>query len=405
MTSQDGELAAVAGEHPEHPVRLRGTLLLSLGALSAFGPMSLDLYLPAFPSIASTLRVSTGDVQLTFSACLIGLGLGQLVYGPLSDRFGRKPPLVAGLLLYVVAAVLCAVAPTLAMLTVARLLMGLGGCAGLVISRAIVRDCFEGPALARSFSVISSVSMLAPLVAPALGAAVLHVASWRAMFLVMAAFGVCCLLAALLLPETHPSHHRTEHGVLDSLRGYRSLLEQRLFVLPASIFAVAGGILLTYISSSSIVFMGGYGVSATGFALVFALMALCFIGGLRLNMRLVLSHPTHVLIRVYLGVAVPALVLLVALLAAHAPVWAVLGALGVVKACLGGTFPNASAETMQPFARTAGSASALLGTMQFAFAGVVGAMLSTLAFTPSLEMSVTMLVLAVLASALAALRR
>jgi len=405
VTSQEGELAAVDGAPPEHPLSLRGSLLLTLAALSAFGPMSLDLYLPAFPAIASSLRVSTGDVQLTFSACLIGLGAGQLVYGPLSDRFGRKPPLMAGLALYVVAAVLCAVAPTLAMLTLARLLMGLGGCAGLVISRAIVRDCFDGVALARSFSVISSVSMLAPLIAPALGAVVLRVATWQVMFLVMAAFGVACLLAAFTLPETHPSRHRTEHGVVASIRGYVTLLGQKPFVLPASIAALASATLLTYISSSSVVFMGGYGVSPAGFALVFALMALCFIGGLRLNMRLVQRHPIHVLLRAYLAVEVPALVVLVVLLAVHAPVWAVLAALGVVKACLGGTFPNATAETMEPFKRTAGSASALLGTMQFVLGGIVAAVLASLSFTPSLEMSVTMLGLAVVASLLAAVRR
>jgi DHA1 family bicyclomycin/chloramphenicol resistance-like MFS transporter len=297
------------------------------------------------------------------------------------------------------------VAPTLAILTLARLLMGLGGCAGLVISRAVVRDCFAGVALARSFSVISSVSMLAPLVAPALGAVVLRFAAWQVMFLVMAAFGIACLLAAAALPETHPSHHRSDHGVVDTVRGYVALLGQRRFLVPASIFALAGGTLLTYISSSSVVFMGSYGVSPAGFALVFALMAACFIGGLRLNMRLVQHHPVHQLLRAYLGVAVVALVALVALLALHAPVVAVLAALGVVKACLGGTFPNAAAETMEPFARNAGSASAMLGTLQFGFAGLVGTLLASLAFTPALEMSVTMLVLAVLASLVAAVRR
>ena len=147
---------------------------MALGALTAFGPMSLDFYLPAFPSVASSLGVDVGDVQLTFSACLLGLGLGQLVYGPLSDRFGRKPPLVAGLVLYVVASVLCALAPSLAALTALRLLQGLGGCAGIVIARAIVRDCYSGRGLARAFSVTTTVSMLAPLLAPTLGAAILQ---------------------------------------------------------------------------------------------------------------------------------------------------------------------------------------------------------------------------------------
>ena len=310
-----------ASAHPEHPMRLRGSLLLTLAALSAFGPMSLDLYLPAFPSIADALHVTTGDIQLTFSACLIGLGLGQLVYGPLSDRYGRKPPLLAGLALYVVASLLCAIAPTLLALTGLRLLQGLGGCAGLVISRAIVRDCFEGVALARSFSVISSVSMLAPLVAPALGALVLHVASWRVMFVVIAAFGLACLGASFALPETHPSHRRTEHGVLQSLRFYGGLLRQRRFLVPASVTALGSATLLAYISSSSVVFMGEYGISPASFALVFALMAGSFIAGLRINMRLLGTHDPHTLMRVYLAIEVPALALLVALFALHAPRW------------------------------------------------------------------------------------
>ena len=386
-------------------MRLRGSLLLTLAALSAFGPMSLDLYLPAFPSIADALHVTTGDIQLTFSACLIGLGLGQLVYGPLSDRYGRKPPLLAGLALYVVASLLCAIAPTLLALTGLRLLQGLGGCAGLVISRAIVRDCFEGVALARSFSVISSVSMLAPLVAPALGALVLHVASWRVMFVVIAAFGLACLGASFALPETHPSHRRTEHGVLQSLRFYGGLLRQRRFLVPASVTALGSATLLAYISSSSVVFMGEYGISPASFALVFALMAGSFIAGLRINMRLLGTHDPHTLMRVYLAIEVPALALLVALFALHAPLWAVLLALAVVKACLGGTFPNAAAETMEPFARSAGSVSALLGTLQFGLSGIVAAVLATLAFMPSLEMSMMMLVLAAVAAVLLALRR
>lgn len=388
---------------PEHPLQLRGALLLTLAAVSAFGPMSLDLYLPAFPSIAGSLGVSTGDVQLTFAACLLGLGAGQLVYGPLSDRYGRRPPLIAGLVLYVVAALLCAVAPNLTALTAARLLMGLGGCAGLVIARAIVRDCFSGVALARSFSVITSVSMLAPLVAPALGALVLRLGSWRVMFGVIAAFGLACLLASLALPETHPSHDRTEHGVVDSVRGYLRLLVTRAFVLPAGIAALASATLLAYISSSSVVFMGSYDVPPAGFALVFALLACCFIAGLRLNMRLVQRHPVHVLLRVYLLGETVALVVVVAFLAAHAPLVAVLAVLGVVKACLGGTLPNATAEAMQPFARNAGSASALLGTLQFGLAGVVTSTLAWLAFPPALEMGGTMLALAVVAAVLAML--
>lgn len=410
MTARE-ELAGATPDGAEvldgtgRPLRLRGGLLLTLGALSAFGPMSLDLYLPAFPSIASSLDVSTPDIQLTFSACLIGLGLGQLVYGPLADRFGRKPPLIAGLALYVVASLLCAVAPSLAMLTGMRLLQGLGGCAGLVIARAIVRDCFDGPALARSFSVITSVAMVAPLVAPSLGSAILRLASWQVMFVVIALFGLACLLAALTLPETHPPSRRLQHGLRDAARGYASLLRQRRFVVPAFVVALASGTLMAYISSSSVVIMTGFGVSTTSFSLIFASMAACFVAGLRLNMVLVHRYRMRVLIRVYLAVEVPALVALVVLFAVGAPLWAVLVAIGVVQMCLGGTLPSATAETMEPFARNAGSASALLGTVQLGYAGVLAATLAALTFTPSMEMSIAMLAMAVVASVLAALRR
>lgn len=385
--------------------RLRGSLLLTLAALSAFGPMSLDLYLPAFPSIASSLGVAPADVQVTFSACLIGLGLGQLVYGPLADRFGRKPPLIAGLALYVVASLLCAVAPSLAMLTGMRLLQGLGGCAGMVIARAIVRDCFAGPALARSFSVITSVAMLAPLVAPSLGAGILQVAGWRSMFVVIAAFGAACLVATLFLPETHGPDRRLAYGVREAARGYGALLRQRRFLVPAAVVVLAAGTLMAYISSSSVVFMEGYGIAPSVFALVFGLLAACFIAGLRANIVLLRRYPSYVLVRAYVLVEVPVLLALLVLFLVGAPVWAPLAAVGVVMFCLGGTLPNATAETMEPFARNAGSASALLGTMQMGFAGILAATLAALSFTPSLEMTVAMLAMAVASSALAAARR
>lgn len=404
MGAGEDVVSRPAGAEPS-AVRLRGGLLLTLAALSAFGPMSLDLYLPAFSSIAADLGVTPGDIQVTFSACLVGLGLGQLVYGPLSDRFGRKPPLIGGLVLYAVASLLCAIAPTLAMLTGMRLLQGLGGCAGLVIARAVIRDCFDGPSLARSFSVITSVAMLAPLVAPALGAAILQVAGWRQVFVLLAAFGVACLLASLRLPETLPAGRRNEHGVVDAIRGYGGLLRQRRFVVPALVVALASATLMAYISSSSVVFMGTYDISPTQFALVFGLMAACFITGLRLNIVLLRRFRTHRLLQAYLAIEVPALAALVALFAVGAPLWAVLVALGVVKVCLGGTLPNSVAEAMQPFGHVAGSASALLGTIQMGLAGTVAAVLAAVALTPSIAMASAMLGMAVVSGVLATVRR
>ena len=329
--------------------RGRARLLATTAALVAVGPISLDLYLPAFPSMAESLGVSVGDVQLTLSAYLLGLALGQLVYGPLSDRYGRKPPLVAGLILYTVASVLCVLAPSLPVLVGLRVLQALGGCAPIVISRAIVRDCFDGPGLARAFSINTSVAMAAPVLAPTLGALILRVGSWHATFIACAVFGLVCLALTAFLPETHPQHHRTDHGVTAAAREYGHLLGQRRFVVPALISAFASATLFGYISSSSAVYMGVFDVDAAGFGLLFALGALVFVSGSLVNMRLVRRHPVHRLLRTYLMVQAVGAVLLLTSAVTGSPLLLLLIPLLVTKACLGGTLPNASAETVAPF--------------------------------------------------------
>ena len=403
MASTSGTDAAMPLPLPTPTPRRLG-LLVALGALTAFGPMSLDFYLPAFPSVASSLGVAVGDVQLTFSACLLGLGLGQLVYGPLSDRYGRKPPLVAGLVLYVVASLLCALAPSLAALTALRLLQGLGGCAGIVIARAIVRDCYSGRGLARAFSVTSTVSMLAPLLAPTLGATILQWTTWRGIFAVIATFGLACLLVAWRLPETHPDHHRTDHGVLDAAREYVVIGRQRAFAVPASIAALGAATLFAYISSSPAVFIGGYGVSPAGFAGIFALLASVYVAGAQTNLRLVRRVDVHALLRAYLTASSLALVVLVVVTARHAPLAVVLAVLAVTKFCLGWILPNATAETMAPFARRAGSASALMGMAQMVLGALAAALLASLVLAPAVGMSGVMLVTSGLSLALTAVR-
>ncbi len=381
--------------------RGRARLLATTAALVAVGPISLDLYLPAFPSMAESLGVSVGDVQLTLSAYLLGLALGQLVYGPLSDRYGRKPPLIVGLVLYTVASVLCVLAPTLPVLVGLRVLQALGGCAPIVISRAVVRDCFDGPGLARAFSVNTSVAMAAPVLAPTIGALILRAGSWHATFVACAVFGISCLVLALLLPETHPVHRRTDHGVVDAVRQYGHLLRQRAFVVPAAIAAFASATLFGYISSSSAVYMGVYDVGATGFGLLFALGAVVFVSGSLLNMRLVRHQLVHRLLRAYLVVQTVAAALLLASAVAHVPLVALLVPLLVTKACLGGTLPNASAETVAPFPTRAGSAAALMGTAQMGLGALVSSVLAWSSATPSVEMAASMTITSVAALALA----
>lgn len=381
--------------------RGRARLLATTAALVAVGPMSLDLYLPAFPAMAGSLGVTTGDIQLTFSSYMLGLALGQLLYGPLSDRYGRKPPLVAGLVLYTLASLLCAVAPTLPLLVGMRVLQALGGCAAIVISRAIVRDCFEGPGLARAFSVNTSVAMAAPILAPTIGALLLRFSTWHGTFVVCAVYGLVCLALAVTLPETHPGRLRTDHGFTAAAGEYAALARQRRFVVPALISAFASATLFGYISSSSAVFMGVYDASAQQFGLLFALGALVFVLGSLTNMRLVRHHRVHRLLRSYLTVQAVAVALLVATALTHAPLWLLLVPLLVTKACLGGTLPNASAETVAPFPHRAGSAAALMGTTQMALSAVVAAVLSWSTLGASVEMAASMSITTAAALALA----
>lgn len=383
--------------------RGRARLLATTATLVAAGPISLDLYLPAFPSMAESLGVQVGDVQLTMSAYLLGLALGQLVYGPLSDRFGRKPPLIAGLILYTVASLLCVLAPSLPMLVALRVLQALGGCAPIVISRAVVRDCFEGPGLARAFSVNTSVSMAAPVLAPTIGALILRTGSWHGTFLAGAAYGAVCLVLAAFLPETHPAHHRTDHGVATAAREYVQLARQRQFAVPALIAAFTSATLFAYISSSSSVFMGVFHVSAGGFGLIFGLGAVVFVSGSLLNMRLVRRHAVHRLLRTYLVVQALGMLVVLAAAVAEVSLLMLLVPLLATKVSLGGTLPNASAETVAPFPRRAGSAAALMGTSQMAFGAIVTSLLAWSAVNPTVEMAASMTVTTFAALALALL--
>lgn len=363
---------------PEHPMRPRGSLLATLAALAAFGPMSLDFYLPAFPAIAADLGAPASQVQLTFAACLLGLGLGQLFYGPLSDRFGRRPPLLAGLTLYTTASLLVAVAPDIRVMAGLRLLQGIGGSAGIVIGRAIVRDSFSGRDLSRAYSVVTSVAMTAPLLAPSLGAVLLRWAGWHVLFLVLALFGIACAVAVLRLPETHPSHHRTDHGAIRAAAVYVGLLRRRAFLVPASLAALSSSALLGYVGASSLVFIGEYGVSPQAFALIFMVMAVFFILGGQINMRIVHRVPARRIVVTALAVEVLFLSVLAVLASRGAPLWLVLVVLAVPKVGLGMILPNAVAETMRPFPGSAGSASALMGTAQMGGAGLVAALMARL---------------------------
>jgi len=363
--------------------------LLILGALSAFAPMSIDMYLPSLPTIAADFGTAPSAVQFTLTSFFIGMALGQVIHGPLADRYGRKPPLYGGLLLYIAASVGCAVAPNVATLTALRFAQAVGGCAGVVIARAMVRDCFDARTSARVYSLLMLVMGLAPILAPFLGSLILAFAGWQAIFLVLALFGLACLLAVWrYLPETRPKETASRPGLGPILRVYAQLLRDRGFLgyVLSGGFAQAG--MFAYITGSPHVFIELYGVPAPAYGWLFGLNALGLIASSQVNRRLLLRHTAESILRranrttVLLGLV---------LLTVAASGWGGLPALSIplfgYLASLGFTAPNALALALAPQGARAGSASALTGALQFGVATLASAAVGLLGAGSALPMT------------------
>jgi DHA1 family bicyclomycin/chloramphenicol resistance-like MFS transporter len=377
--------------------------MVLLGALSAFGPLSMDLYLPALPSVADDFGAGQAPVQLTLSAVAIGLAAGQLLAGPLSDRLGRRRPLLVGVGAWALASLLCAFSPTVWVLVGIRLLQGLGGAAGIVLARAIVRDRFQGADSARMFAVLASIMGAAPVLAPVAGGQLLRITDWRGLFVCLAGVGLLLFLAAAWrLPETLPPAARVAGGLRTTIVNGRALLRRRAFLAAVLAQGLGFGALFTYISSSSFVLQSGYGLSAQQFSLVFAGNGVGIVLAGQVSRLLVHRAGSRVLLRTGLALQVlgGAALLVAALGGAGLPV--VLAALFVVVAANGLVLPNATALAMADAARMAGTASALVGVSQFAIAGV-GAPLTGLGAPGTLlPMAVVIAGFAVLGSVAAA---
>ena len=343
-----------------------------LGALSAFGPLSMDMYLPGLPSLTRDLGASASAGQLTLTGCMLGLAAGQLVAGPMSDSMGRRRLLLTGLAGYAAASAACAAAPSIWWLVALRLLQGLAGGVGIVIARAIVRDLFDGAAAARMFALLMMVMGVAPVVAPLIGGQVLALSSWRGIFIVLAAIGVPLLVVTWwVLPETLPPEKRHGGGLRSTLATFGRLARDRSYAPHAAAFALAGGTLFAYIAGSSFVLENVYGASPQLFNLMFAvnsagLVAMSQVGG-------------HIVGRVG---AVPLLqrglaALAVASAAAfvvtitHAGLVALLISLFAILSSLGIVFPIGTAAALAGQQLSLGGASALLGTGQFGMGALV----------------------------------
>jgi DHA1 family bicyclomycin/chloramphenicol resistance-like MFS transporter len=356
----------------------RRSIVALLGALAAFGPLSMDLYLPALPSVQRDLATGQSSVQLTLSAAALGLAAGQLLAGPLSDRLGRRGPILVGVASWTAASLLCALAPSVWVLVGIRSLQGVAGAAGIVLSRAIVRDRSEGTEAARMFAVLASISGVAPVLAPVVGGQLLRLTDWRGLFVALAAIGLVVLLWSLWrLPETLPPDRRVAGGLRTTLRNGRTLLAQRPFLAAVLAQGLGFGALFTYISGSSFVLQRGFGLSAQQFSLVFAANGIGIVLAGQLSHRLVGRFGSRVLLRTGLALQAAGGAVLVEASLTGAGLPVVLPALFLVVGSTGLVLPNATALAMADAARTAGTASALVGVGQFAIAGL-GAPLSGL---------------------------
>ena len=381
-TSTDVDVSSAESSNPkvESTVPSRVRMIAVLGALVALGPLTIDMYLPALPRIADDLAVSSSVVQLTLTGTLAGLALGQLIVGPLSDSLGRRGPMMAGIVVHILASMICLFAPNIAVLGFARALQGVGAAAAGVVAIAVVGDLYADSVAATVMSRLMLVLGVAPVIAPSLGAAVLLKASWHWVFaaLVVLAGGLL-LLAALALPETLPVSHRRPLKARSIAATYVELLRDVRFVMLVLVGALGMSGLFAYVAGASFVLQGQYGLDQQAFALVFSAGAIAVIGATQFNVVLLRRLAPQTIVVWALAAAALAGIMFVALAYQRigglpgfvVPVWAVLAAMGLV-------IPNAPAVALSRHPDAAGTAAALLGAAQFGLGAAVAPVVGVL---------------------------
>ncbi|GAB2809637.1 multidrug effflux MFS transporter [Ferruginibacter profundus] len=350
-------------------------LILILGALNTITPFSIDMYLPAFPQIARDFNTQIDKVALSVSTYFLGYALGQILYGPLLDRFGRKPPLYAGLVLYIVATIGCFTASTIEALWVIRFVQALGGCVASVAAMAMVRDFFPPEKSAGIISLLVLILGVSPLLAPTAGSFIIVNWGWHAVFIVLAAITtIIVVLVFFFLPEGHVPDKTMSLRPLPIIKGFKEVLTAPKFY----VFALAGSFsfsgLFVYVAHSPAIFMGHFGLTEKLYGGVFALLSVGFIGGSQLNHILTKRFSNRQILQSALLVqALVALLFLAGAVNGWYGLPAVLVLLFALLCCCGISYPNAAALCMAPFAKNAGTASALLGFIQIGLGGLISA--------------------------------
>lgn len=355
-----------ASSAPAKLQRIGFGLILLLGALTAVGPFTIDLYLAAFPQITSDLGTQPAAVQLTITATLAGLALGQLLIGSISDAMGRRRPLLAGLSLYIVASMGIVFVTSVEALTALRFVQGFAASAGMVLSMAIVRDRFEGIQVGKALARLMLVVGVAPSIAPLIGTQFLLLGSWRYMFVALALFGVVLLaLGYFLLKESLPLSLRRSGGVGSATRSYGSLLRDPIFMGLALLSGFSMAALFTYVSSASFVFQAGFGLSAQEFALIFAAGAVAITAGTQINGAMLGRVAPEQILRSAVLTALAVTGLMVVVTALGWGIWPLIVLLVLNMLVTGILLPAVPVIALEANAHRAGSAAALLGAMQF----------------------------------------
>jgi DHA1 family bicyclomycin/chloramphenicol resistance-like MFS transporter len=370
-----------------------GWLPLLLGFLTAVGPISTDMYLPAFPAIEAELGTGKGSVEITLAAWFVGLAVGQLVQGTLADRLGRRAPLLVGTAIYTIASVGCALATDMGTLAVWRCVAAFGGAASAVIPRAMVRDLADGLAAARLMSKLMLVMGAAPILAPSLGGLLLGFGGWRTIFWVTAGYGaLSLLLAAWLLPETLPPSRRVRHSAVNLLRDFIQIGRERGFITHAIMGAASMFAVFAFISGAPTVYIEQFGIPPERFGLFFAVSATGFIGMSQLNPYLLRRLGARRVPGLALRVSAAAVVAMVGFaLTGTGGLMGVFLPSVVALACTGLVFPNSAVGALSRHASRAGSASALLGVLQFSLAAMGSALVGALADGTARPMALLML--------------
>ncbi len=351
-----------------------------LGLFIAVGPAATDMYLPAFPAVEATFGTAPGTAQLTLATWFAGLAVGQITQGTLSDRFGRRRPLIAGFLVFTLSTIGCALAPSLGALSIYRAIAAFGASAGMVIARAVVRDLSEGQAAAIMMSRLVLVMGVAPILAPTIGGAILAFAHWRFIFWLLAIYGTACVITAWkVLPETLPPEDRTRLGLSDQAARYLMILREKTFLTHALMGGCGTFCMFAYLAGCSPVFEDGFGLNPSAFALIFGLCAVSLVACSQLNAWLLPRFGLSTMLTAIARISCcGTIVLLVLAFSGVHRLWAIVAPLVIVIGCQGFNNANAAAGALSRHAGHAGSASALMGTFGFTLGATSGLLVGLL---------------------------